>query len=153
MYIDNIRFRYEMVLRWGGAFETLLVAFAATLEKPMQNSISNLIHSPRWAIRRPRFAFVDPVDMAFNWVETAWQRCQHATLDDRMLGDIAIGHADVERKTSRSFWDVSRTPGAADAQGSIQTYIGRSALFEIPWIATPCSHELPISPLLLLPSC
>jgi uncharacterized protein YjiS (DUF1127 family) len=73
----------------------------------MQSTITNLIHPLQWAIRRPRFAFVDVFDLAFSWIEAARQRRQLATLDDRMLSDIGVGRADVERETSRPFWDVS----------------------------------------------
>lgn len=73
----------------------------------MQSTVTNLIHPLRWAIRRRRFTFVDIVDVAFSWIEAARQRRQLATLDDRMLGDIGFTRADVERETSRPFWDVS----------------------------------------------
>jgi len=74
----------------------------------MQSIFANLIHNPlQWAIRRPRFAFVDVVDLIFSWIETAGQRRRLASLDDRMLSDIGIGRADVEGETSRPFWDVA----------------------------------------------
>jgi len=73
----------------------------------MQSTITNLIHPLQWAIRRPRFAFVDVFGLAFSWIEAARQRRQLTTLDDRMLSDIGVGRADGERETSRLFWDVS----------------------------------------------
>jgi len=44
------------------------------------------------------------------WARTSRERQELTGLDDRMLADIGIGRADVERERGRSFWQ----PIAAD---------------------------------------
>jgi uncharacterized protein YjiS (DUF1127 family) len=39
-------------------------------------------------------------------MEVAGQRRQLAALDDRMLRDVGLNRVDVERETSRPFWDT-----------------------------------------------
>jgi uncharacterized protein YjiS (DUF1127 family) len=52
------------------------------------------------------FGLADLVDLALTWMEVAGQRRQLAALDDRMLRDVGLNRVDVERETSRPFWDT-----------------------------------------------
>ena len=51
-----------------------------------------------------RRAAIRASDMALQWLERARQRRMLATLDDRMLDDIGIGHAEVLRESDKPFW-------------------------------------------------
>lgn len=45
-------------------------------------------------------------ELAVYWASLARERRALARLDDRLLGDIGLTRADVERETSRRFWDI-----------------------------------------------
>ncbi len=51
-----------------------------------------------------RRAAIRASDMVLQWTERARQRRMLATLDDRMLDDIGIGHAEVLRESDKPFW-------------------------------------------------
>lgn len=51
-----------------------------------------------------RRAAIRASDMVLQWMERARQRRMLATLDDRMLDDIGIGHAEVLRESDKPFW-------------------------------------------------
>jgi uncharacterized protein YjiS (DUF1127 family) len=57
----------------------------------------------RWPIR-----VVESVTHAANlvmmWRERARQRCTLASLDDRMLSDIGLGRAEIEREADKPPW-------------------------------------------------
>lgn len=53
---------------------------------------------PRW-LSPARLA-----DLLQLWQERARQRRQLAQLDDRMLRDIGVGHADAYRESQKWFW-------------------------------------------------
>jgi uncharacterized protein YjiS (DUF1127 family) len=44
--------------------------------------------------------------MLRRWHELARERRQLAELDERMLKDLGLSRADVEREAGRPFWDV-----------------------------------------------
>ena len=53
---------------------------------------------------------VAAVDRLLLWHEVARQRHALRKLDDRMLRDIGVSQADVERECLRPFWDVGTPP-------------------------------------------
>jgi uncharacterized protein YjiS (DUF1127 family) len=53
------------------------------------------------ALRR---AALRAADLLLTWQERARQRRMLATLDDRMLDDIGIGHGEVLREADKPFW-------------------------------------------------
>jgi uncharacterized protein YjiS (DUF1127 family) len=49
-------------------------------------------------------AAVWAADLLLTWQERARQRRLLASLDDRMLDDIGIGHGEVLREADKPFW-------------------------------------------------
>ena len=72
----------------------------------MSRILTNLIQPLPMARVPLSIRFSDLVDLALTWMEVAGQRRQLAALDDRMLSDVGLSHADVDRETSRRFWDT-----------------------------------------------
>ena len=75
----------------------------------MSRTATNLFHHPLAALPRAWFRFTDLADLVLTWVDVARQRLHLASLDNRMLSDIGLSHADVERESDRPFWDISQT--------------------------------------------
>jgi uncharacterized protein YjiS (DUF1127 family) len=46
------------------------------------------------------------LDLLLTWHDTVRQRRALRALDDRMLRDIGLSRADVEREATRPFWDL-----------------------------------------------
>lgn len=53
---------------------------------------------------RPRWSFVQFVDMLLKWHERARQRQALLVLNDHLLKDIGISHADAAHEASKPFW-------------------------------------------------
>ena len=47
-------------------------------------------------------------DRVLAWIDRMSQRRRLAELDDRLLSDIGLGRADVEREMARGFWRRDR---------------------------------------------
>ena len=57
----------------------------------------------RWPIRVVDFV-TRAADLVMIWRERARQRCALASLDDRMLRDIGLGRADIEKEADKPRW-------------------------------------------------
>ena len=51
-----------------------------------------------------RCAFIRAVDIVLAWQERSCQRHALASLDDCMLKDLGLGHADAMRESNKPFW-------------------------------------------------
>jgi uncharacterized protein YjiS (DUF1127 family) len=47
-------------------------------------------------------------DRVFSWLDQSRQRRHLSELDDRLLSDIGLSRAEVEREISRPFWRSDR---------------------------------------------
>jgi uncharacterized protein YjiS (DUF1127 family) len=61
---------------------------------------------PRWIapFRRADRRLVPLVDLVLAWVERSRQRAALQRLDDRMLRDVGLSRAQVERECDKPFW-------------------------------------------------
>lgn len=64
--------------------------------------------NPAHVSRNPRRirALVELVDAPYRWLERAEQRRRLRALDGRVLRDLGMSGADVEREAGKAFWQA-----------------------------------------------
>ena len=71
------------------------------LEAAAARISAGLVH----AARRLDRGLLRALDLVFEWRARAVERDVMRSLDDRMLRDVGISRADLERELQRPFWD------------------------------------------------
>jgi uncharacterized protein YjiS (DUF1127 family) len=71
---------------------------------PLETTAVRLFRSVLCVARRGDRALAAVGSVPLRWQERARERRQLAMLNDRMLRDIGVSRADVERESNKPFW-------------------------------------------------